>query len=154
MTRHPFKTLRDAGFGLLMALALAACTEGQTVNKDRDGLAILGYDSVAYFTEGRPVQGSPEFEHEWQEARWRFSRAAHRELFAGDPEAYAPQYGGNCAGGMALGVVRRVDPEAWAIVDGKLYLNRAKRYVAGFVEDAPNQIAKANAEWEARGRSE
>ena len=141
---------------MVAAVILVACAEeaSQRINTDRHGVAISGYDAVAYFTQGRPVRGLPEFEYEWQEARWRFSSAAHRDRFAGDPVAYAPQYGGNCAGGMALGKVRPVDPEAWAIVDGKLYLSYNKHYASKFVEDAPNQIPKANAAWDALGRAE
>ena len=154
---HVIETpLRHIGLGwfVAFALVLGACSRGQTINKDRDDVAILGYDAVAYFTEGRAVLGSPEYEHEWQEARGRFSSGAHRDLFAGNPEAYAPQYGGNCAGGMARGVVSPIDPEAWVIVDGKLYLNYDKRFAAEFIDDAPSQIAKADANWEERGRSE
>lgn len=152
---HPtLKTLRNAIFFLLVAGLWGACSRGQTINKDGDNVAILGFDAVAYFTEARPMKGSSEFEYEWQDARWRFVSAANRDLFALDPDAYAPQYGGNCAGAMARGRVASVDPEAWVIVDGKLYLNFDKRYAAEFVEDAPNQIAKANEKWEERGMSE
>jgi len=156
MTRPTSNLLRDPVFGLLIAaaMALGACAEDQLVNQDGEVVAIWGYDTVAYFTEGRPVQGSPEFEYEWQRSRWRFSSAANRDLFANDPEAYAPQYGGNCAGAMARGEFAPVDPEAWAIVDGRLYLNFSKRFAAKFVQDAPNQIAKANAKWEALRRSD
>ncbi len=154
MTQPTMRRVRGAGVLAATLLCAVACTQGQTVNKDADDIAILGFDAVAYFTESRPVAGSAEFEHPWQGARWRFSSAAHRDLFASDPEAYAPQYGGNCAGGMARGRVARVDPEAWAIVDGKLYLNYDKRYRDEFVEDAPDQIARADAEWEQRGRAQ
>ncbi len=64
------------------------------VNTDGSGVAIKGYDPVAYFTEGRPVKGSPEFEYEWQDAKWRFASPANRDKFVVNPEAYAPQYGG------------------------------------------------------------
>lgn len=64
------------------------------MNTTKDGLAVKGYDVVAYFTEGRPVQGLPEFEHEWNGAKWRFSSSENLELFTSEPEKYAPQYGG------------------------------------------------------------
>ncbi len=147
-------TLRGGGGVASALLCVVACTPGQPINKDGDDIAILGYDAVAYFTEGQAVEGSAEFEHPWQGARWRFSSETHRDLFAGEPTRYAPQYGGNCAGAMARGRVARVDPEAWAIVDGKLYLNYDTRYRDEFVEDATDQIARADAEWEARGRAQ
>ena len=66
----------------------------KTVNTDSFGVAIKGYDPVAYFTEGHPVPGSEAFEYRWQDARWRFASAAHQQLFAANPERYSPQYGG------------------------------------------------------------
>ena len=91
--------------GLALAALLVASTAvaGERINKDAEGLAILGYDTVAYFTDGRPVKGSPEFEYVWQDARWRFASAEHRALFAGEPDRYAPQFGGFCTGGVGLG---------------------------------------------------
>jgi enamine deaminase RidA (YjgF/YER057c/UK114 family) len=90
-------------------------------------LAISGYDTVAYFTDGKPVPGQPGHEYVWHDARWRFSSPAHRDLFVRDPDHYAPQYDGYCAGGMTgadfAGPHKdTVDPEVWMIVDGKLYL--------------------------------
>src|SRR5690348_1586116 len=85
--------MRAAGWSLrgsVLAALLAASTAvaGERINKDADGVAILGYDTVAYFTDGQPVKGSPDFEYAWQDARWRFASAAHRALFAGDPDRY------------------------------------------------------------------
>src|SRR5205807_871929 len=93
-------------------------------------LAISGYDPVAYFTVGKPVPGQSEFEHSWHNARWRFASAAHRDAFAGNPDRYAPEYDGYCAGGIALKSPHKdtVDPEAWAIVDGKLYLTHDRHW--------------------------
>ena len=65
-----------------------------TVNKNWRGLAIKGYDPVAYFTLGKSVQGKKEFEYKWQNAKWRFANEDHLNLFKSDPEKYAPQYGG------------------------------------------------------------
>lgn len=152
MTRTTTNVGRAAWTLAALLWCALACTQGQTINKDAQDIAILGYDTVAYFTEDRAVEGSAEFEHPWQGARWLFSSEDHRDLFASDPARYAPQYGGNCAGAMARGRVARVDPEAWVIVDDKLYLNYDKRYREEFVEDAGVQIARADAEWERRGR--
>ncbi len=98
---------------------------GSTARGDEPRLSISGYDPVAYFTDGRPVRGKAEFEHVWRKLRWRFASGEHRDLFVKHPQRYAPQYDGYCAMGAAIEAAAHkdtVDPEAWAIVDGKLYL--------------------------------
>ena len=98
---------------------------GATARGDEPKLSISGYDPVAYFTDGRPVQGKADFEYVWRKLRWRFASGEHRDLFIKDPQQYAPQYDGYCAMGAADQAAAHkdtVDPEAWAIVDGKLYL--------------------------------
>ncbi len=117
------------------------------VNTDRHSVAIKGYDTVAYFTVGKPLKGKEEFEHEWQGALWRFVSAQNRDLFAAEPERYAPRYGGYCAGGMALGRKARIDPEAFIIVDGQLYLNYNKRDRDEFADDSEAQIVEADRNW-------
>jgi len=109
----------------LLAIMCAAFL-ARTAWADEPKLSISGYDPVAYFTDGKPVQGKPEFEYLWRRLRWQFISAEHRDLFTRDPKHYAPQYDGYCALGISFGEAAHkdtVDPEAWAIVDGKLYLN-------------------------------
>lgn len=110
-------------------------------------LAIRGYDPVAYFTVGEPVEGSSDYEYEWNGATWRFSSAAHKDLFAQNPEAYAPQYGGYCAKALSEGNMASTVPEAWDIVDGKLYLNYSLDVQQQWKGDVPGNIAKADAKW-------
>jgi enamine deaminase RidA (YjgF/YER057c/UK114 family) len=112
-------------------------------------LAISGYDPVAYFTVGKPVPGRSEFEHSWHNARWRFASAAHRDAFAGNPDGYAPQYDGYCALGVAVETAHKdtVDPEAWAIVDGKLYLNHDRHWADVWHEKAAENIQRADEAW-------
>jgi len=110
-------------------------------------LAVGGYDPVAYFTEGRPVEGSGDHELEWNGATWRFSSAENLNRFKADPEAYAPQYGGYCAWAVSQGYTASTVPEAWRIVDGKLYLNYSKGVQGTWEQDIPGNIAKANANW-------
>ena len=112
-----------------------------------DGIAIDGTDAVAYFTEGEPVAGSPEFAHDWMGATWHFSTAENRDAFAADPEAYAPQYGGYCAYAVSEGYTASTVPEAWKIVDGKLYLNFSRRIQRRWERDIPGHIESANANW-------
>lgn len=140
-----------------VAILLSAPAQAESairINKDSDRVAINGYDPVAYFTEGRPVEGSPDLAHEWQDAIWRFSTPEHLAMFAGDPGRYAPRYGGFCTGGMAQGVRWVVDPQAWAIVDGRLYLNFLKSGRDRLVADPEPYIRKADANWKSLGKPE
>ena len=110
------------------------------------GVAIKGYDPVAYFTEGRAMKGSKEFVYEWLGTPWYFANARHRDLFAADPVKYAPQFGGYCALGMASGQsTANIDPEGWRIIDGKLYLNATK--AGPLLDQLPGQITQAEATW-------
>ena len=85
------------------------------------GGAIRGYDPVAYFTEGRPVEGKRAHRHEWMGATWSFASAENRAAFVADPEKFAPRYGGYCAWAVSQGYTASIDPDAWRIVDGALY---------------------------------
>jgi hypothetical protein len=117
------------------------------INKGADNVAIDGYDTVAYFTEDRAVKGSKDYQFEWHDTRWHFSNANHRDLFAADPERYAPQFGGLCAGAMTRGVVVKADPEAWTIVDGKLYMKVNKSFRDEWRQDPAGNIKQANQAW-------
>ncbi len=107
---------------------LSAKKEFAAINVDSENVAIYGYDTVAYFIEGKAMQGKDEFEQVWEGARWKFSSATNRELFKANPERYAPQFGGYCAGGLAVGEYANGDPKLFTIVDGKLYLIKNKGY--------------------------
>lgn len=89
----------------------------------RTDTAINGYDTVAYFTVGKPVMGQDNLAYEWMGAKWKFSSQANLDLFKGNPEKYAPQYGGYCAYGVAEGALVKVEPDQFTVRDGKLYLN-------------------------------
>jgi len=110
-------------------------------------LAVGGYDTVAYFTTGRPVEGDSTLEYDWNGATWRFASAGNLAAFKADPEAYAPQYGGYCAWAVSRGYTAKSDPEAWRIVDGKLYLNYSKDIQERWAQDIPGNISKADANW-------
>jgi hypothetical protein len=109
-------------------------------------LAIKGYDPVAYFTTGSPTRGLPEIEYEWDEHRYLFASAEHRELFEADPVRYAPQFGNFCAMALALGEIDEANPENWLISDGKLYIfgKPAPMGPALFEQDLAANIASAN----------
>jgi hypothetical protein len=112
--------------GLVMAFPSTA--NAPAYNVDKNNVAIKGYDTVAYFTEGSPTKGDKQFVHSWEEATWHFASASNRDLFTANPERYAPQYGGYCALGLSAGEYADIDPESWTIVDGKLYLNKTKDF--------------------------
>ena len=135
-------------------MSLAAVTpvradENKLIVVDGNHVAIRGYDTVAYFTDGKAVKGSSQFEYVYDDARWRFSNAAHRGMFVADPERYMPQFGGNCAGATALGVVVAGDPTAWTIVDGKLYMAVSKKSLDQWKANSGENIKQANAHWPA-----
>ena len=102
---------------LAAALALPALTLAQG-----KAPALKGHDPVAYFVDGRPVKGTPSITYDFDESRYQFSKPKHRELFAADPDRYAPQFTGLCTAGLAKGMKAEADPSIWKIVDGKLYL--------------------------------
>lgn len=101
---------------------LPAAADGTQPNSMPEHVAIQGYDVVSYFTDGKAVKGSSEISLPFDESKWQFANTTHKEMFAADPDRYLPQYGGMCAGGLALGVSVPANPENWAIVDGKLYM--------------------------------
>jgi len=112
-----------------------------------NNVAIKGTDTVAYFTESKAVPGSEEFTHQWQGATWQFASAENRDLFAANPEEYAPQYGGYCAYAVSKNQTAPIEPEAWKIVDGKLYLNYNQDVQETWEKDIPGYIEKADANW-------
>ena len=141
-------SLRGLALAALFMASMAAADD--RINKDAQNLAILGYDTVAYFTDGKAMKGSEEFAYDWLGTPWYFASAEHRDLFKSDPAKYAPQYGGYCTGGVAGGhAAVNVDPEtAWRIIDGKLYIVYDPTYVTKL--DRPDRgevLAKAEANW-------
>jgi hypothetical protein len=128
-------------------ISLLAAGPKSSVNTQSDNLALRGYDAVAYFTDGAAVRGLPQFETAWHGARWLFATAAHRDTFLEAPEKYAPQFGGYCAWAVANGYTADGDPEAWKIVDGRLYVNYSKRVQRKWEANIPEYIEKGQANW-------
>lgn len=132
---------------MTLTLAAGSAWAAEPVNTNGGPLALGGYDVVAYFTEGKPVAGQAAHETHWNGARWRFARAEHRERFLREPERFAPRYGGYCAYAVSRGYTAPVAPEAWRIVDGKLYLNYSKDVQALWEREIPANIKKADTNW-------
>jgi len=112
-----------------------------------NNLAIKGYDTVAYFKEGKALKGNDAFTFQWHEMTWYFLSKENRDLFAHAPEKYAPQYDGYCAWAMTEGRKAQTDPEVWKIVNGKLYLNCSKAAYEKWSKDIPGNIQKADVKW-------
>jgi len=145
LTRRSFIAAAAAAPVIAFAATRSAAQTAQFYNND--GIAIDGSDAVSYFTEGRPVQGDAAFALTYMGVTWHFASEANRAAFEADPEAYAPQYGGYCAWAVSQGYTASTIPEAWKIVDGKLYLNYSRRIQRRWERDIPANIAAADKNW-------
>jgi len=134
-------------FGALFSLAPAFAKSAEIYTGYFSSLAVGGYDSVAYFKDGKPVEGKAEFSMEYKGATWRFASQANLDAFKADPTAYAPQYGGYCAWAVSQGYTASGDPHVWTIVNNKLYLNYDKSVQTKWEKDIPGFIAKADKNW-------
>ena len=144
----------DAGTATEAVQAPAADGDTASAIFAEDGVAIAGADPVAYFTEEAYVPGTDEYSYDWQGATWQFASAENRDLFAENPEQYAPEYGGFCAWAVAAkNTLVPVDPNAWSVVDGKLYLNANQKVQTNWLKDVPGFITEANDNWPSLSRS-
>ncbi len=141
--RNPLRVLLPA---LILTAATAASAVEPINTKGRGDIAIHSYDAVAYF-DGSAERGNEAYEHLWENATWRFVSAENRDRFAADPKRFAPQYGGYCAYAVSKGSTADVDPEAWTLHDGKLYLNYSKSVRSRWRKDIPGNVAKADRNW-------
>jgi YHS domain-containing protein len=133
---------------LALSLSLSATfAAAQAVNTDKSGIAIGGYDPVAYFTQTKALKGTPQITASHGTATYYFASTANRDAFLANPDKYAPVYGGYCAYGVAHGHKVSVDPEAFRVVDDKLYLNYSKGVQQRWIADIPGNIAKADSNW-------
>ena len=143
----PFFILAASAAMAAGAPDLSSLEPGNYINTDKNGIAIDGYDVVAYFTDGAPALGLSEYSFKWRGAEWRFASERHLTLFSENPEAYAPQYGGYCAWGVLENQAVEIDPAAWTIVDGMLYLNYNLRIHARWEEDIEGNIEEGDTIW-------
>lgn len=136
---------RSILFAITASLAPALAV-AQALNTD-GGAAIQGYDPVAYFTRGQPTRGNPAITTRWGGAEWRFASEAHRAAFLAEPERYAPAFGGFCAYAVSEGYTAPIDPRAWRIVGGRLYLNYSASIQRTWEQDIPGRISRGEANW-------
>jgi YHS domain-containing protein len=119
---------------------------------DEVRLVLKGHDPVAYFTDGKPVKGDPRYAYDFDEGRYHFASAEHRNMFAADPERYAPQFGGYCTGSMSRNVRNEGDPNAWVIRDGRLYVFGQVKFKEMAERDPqylPSKLPAATRNWKA-----
>jgi len=133
---------------LLLSLVLVGCTSlgGEPTFQDK-GVAANGYDVVAYFTEGKPVKGKVQYASHYNNVQWLFSSKQHRIMFEQDQQQYVPQYGGYCAYGMSKGFVVDTDPNAFTILENKLYLNYSLGVRETWLKETELYIARADQHW-------
>jgi YHS domain-containing protein len=140
---------------LVMAFTATSCglipsqanSSIEAVNVDENTIAIQGYDPVAYFTVNAPTKGSSQFTANHLGATYHFASADNQKLFKSNPEKYAPQYGGYCAFGVSKEKKYPIEPDAFAVVDGKLYLNLNKKVQSRWVLNTEELISDANGYW-------
>ena len=135
--------------GALALLASALLVAGAHAGEfyERGGAALRGHDAVAYFKDAKPVKGSAEHKAEYKGSNFLFASKANRDAFAADPAKYAPQYGGYCAYGVAQGFKPDIDPTAFRVVEGKLYLNLSPAVQTRWLADVPGFVTRANQNW-------
>ena len=136
---------------LLALMALATAQSAPTkrlVNVDSDGVALLGYDPVAYFTQGKPVRGSERIVSRHEGAVYRFASQEHKDLFDAEPHKYAPQYGGFCGYAVSRGYTAKISPDAFLITpDGRLVLQYDRSVLKKWNADPHNNLRKADENW-------
>lgn len=142
-----------------MRLFLAACvlafasSASAQVNSNGGANAIGGYDPVAYFTDHAPVRGTAEHSFDWHGGHWLFASEEHRALFAANPARYAPAYGGYCAWAAADGRLATIDPQAWHVEGGRLFLNYSLDIRRQWLADRAHLIQQADERWPALSRT-
>ena len=135
------------GAGSSLIPIVNGAADAAPVYKSSENVAINGYDPVGYFTMSKPIEGNAEFKSEYEGALWLFSSAANKAAFDAEPAKYAPKYGGYCAFAMSKGAKAPTAPDAWTIVDGKLYLNYSVNVRTRWNEDRAENIKKADINW-------
>jgi len=132
---------------LLLLLSVSSLAIDPIYTGGATRAAIKGYDTVAYFTEGKPVKGLAQYSVQYQDATWHFSSEENQQLFMAAPEKYAPQYGGYCAYAIARGTTASIKPKYFTVHHGKLYLNYNKGVQKRWQKDKRGYIKKANKNW-------
>ena len=153
----PVRQHSQMGWILIIALAsLGLCITPAAQSAETEvvpaidathGVALEGYDAVAYFLDHRPIRGSDAYTHSWNGVTWKFTSAEHRDLFAANPAHYAPQYGGYCAYAVANRTTAHGSPKQWAVVSDRLFLNNNALAKKLWNRDQPGHIRAGDQNW-------
>jgi YHS domain-containing protein len=141
------RLMRLLVFLLTMPFAGSLLAVGGINTQPATGPAIHGYDPVAYFVAGEPQRGDKALSYDYQGVTWRFANAANKQIFIESPDAYIPQYGGHCAFAASKNAIADIDPAAWTIDKGKLYLNYNLGVRSKWRADQAVNIKKADGFW-------
>jgi len=140
--------MRNLVLAFLMCSAATTLAAGkQLLNLDRTGVGIQGYDPVAFFTDQKPVKGNPQFQSDYNGAKYYFASAEHKALFDKEPSKYEPQFGGYCAYGVSHGAKAPIKIEAWQIVNGRLLMQYDRGVKDDFNKDQQGTLKKADQNW-------
>jgi YHS domain-containing protein len=131
----------------LQLLLLLSASAKQLSNLDNAGLALQGYDPVAFFTDHMPVKGNQQFQSSYNGAKYYFASAAHKAAFDKEPAKYEPQFGGYCAYGASRGKAAPIKIEAWQIVNGRLLMQYDLDVKDMFNSDPQGNLKKADENW-------
>jgi YHS domain-containing protein len=132
---------------LALATLSTMATAKELLNVDGNGVAIQGYDPVAFFTDSRPVKGNPQFQSEYHGAKYYFASSEHKAAFDKEPAKYEPQFGGYCAYGVSQGHKAPIKIEAWQIVNGRLLMQYDLDIKGKFNRDQQGSLKKADENW-------
>ncbi len=133
---------------LLILFAVATLISPSYANIQKPEVALSGYDVVSYFTKGKAEKGNKQHAFVYEGSEYHFSSDQQKEMFSKAPEKYLPQYDGYCAYGVTVGRKLEASPEAWKIVDGKLYLNLNRKFMANWEKDMISNIEEGDDQWE------
>lgn len=139
------KTLLTTALSTLALTVMSAA--GELVSIDKKGLALQGYDPVAYFTVKKPTKGSPQFTATYKGARYQFANAEHKAEFEKSPARYEPQFGGYCGYAASINKISPISPEYWQVLDGRLVLQHNQKAWDLWTRDVPGNLKKADANW-------
>lgn len=156
LDRRSLILIAAASVAAMIRAPIARADTSRPVNTlgSPDGVAIRGYDPVAYFRQGAPTLGKAEFAVSHAGASWRFANAENKAAFEANPQRYLPAYGGFCAYGTSRGYLVKIEPEAWSIVDGRLYLNYDLGVRKTWAGKPKTYIARADGNWPSLGKAD
>ena len=145
----PSKIITTAGAVFVLAMLTAHGVRAESAGDVNliDGIALHGFDPVAYFTQNKAVKGEAQFTAQYKGVTYEFDSKEDQATFQADPAKYVPQYGGFCAFAVSKGVKADIDPHAFAINDGKLYVNYSEKALQAYQGDVKGNTENANHNW-------